>query len=73
MERHNAKFAKAPRRPDNLHRPLNVEPDRLRNILCLRDERRVSQQLAFSYERQRIILEESDITIGLPGKYVVDT
>ena len=70
VERYNAKFAKIPRRPDNLHRPLNVEPDRLRNILCLRDERRVSQQLAFSYERQRIILEENDVTRGLPGKYV---
>jgi transposase len=28
VERYNAKFAKAPRRPDNLHRPMNVEPDR---------------------------------------------
>ena len=70
VERYNAKFAKAPRRPDNLHRPLDVEPDRLRNILCLRDERRVSQQLAFSYERQRIVLEENDISRDLAGKYV---
>jgi hypothetical protein len=70
IERYNAKFAKVPRRPDNLHRALNVEPDRLRGILCLRDERYVSQQLAFSYDRRRIILEENDVTRGLPGKYV---
>jgi transposase len=70
MARHNAQFAKVPRRADNLHRPLNVEPDRLRDILCYRDERYVSNQLAFSYDRLRIILAENEITRDLPGKYV---
>lgn len=70
IERYNAKFAKTAHRSDNLHRTLNIEPDRLRDILCLRDERYVGKQLAFSYERQRIILEDNDITRGLPGKYV---
>lgn len=54
----------------NLHRALNVEPDRLREILCYRDERYVGNQLAFSYDRRRIILEETEITRGLPGKCV---
>lgn len=70
MARHNARFAKPPHRPDNLHRALNVEPDRLREILSLRDERYVGQQLAFSYDRKRIILEATELTRGLPGKYV---
>jgi hypothetical protein len=70
MARHNARFATLPRRTDDLHRPLNVEPGRLRDILCLRDERHVGQQLAFSYQRKRIILDETEITRGLPGKYV---
>lgn len=70
MARYNAMFAKAPRRPDNLHRALNIEPDRLRDVFCLRDERYVGAQLAFSFERQRIILEENEITRGLVGKYV---
>ncbi|WP_265501467.1 ISNCY family transposase [Paracoccus beibuensis] len=70
MARYNAQFAKVPRRADNLHRPLNVEPDRLRDILCYRDERYVSSQLAFSYDRLRIILAENEITRDLPGKYV---
>ena len=70
MARHNARFAKLPRRADDLHRSLNVEPDRLRDILCLRDERHVGQQLAFSYDRRRIILEETEITRGLVGTYV---
>ena len=68
--RYNAKFAKTPARSDNLHRALNIEPDRLRDVFCFRDERLVSKQLAFSYERQRIILAENDITRDLPGKYV---
>ncbi|WP_375262352.1 ISNCY family transposase [Palleronia sp.] len=70
IERHNMKFAKAPRRVDNLHRALNVEPDRLREILCYRDERYVGNQLAFSYDRRRIILEANEVTRDLPGKYV---
>ena len=59
MARHNAQFARLPRRSDNLHRALNVEPDRLRDILCYRDKRYVSSQLAFSYDRLRIILAEN--------------
>jgi hypothetical protein len=69
-DRFNAKFAKTPRRSDNLHRVMNIEPDRLRDVFCFRDQRYVSKQLVFSYERKRIILEESEITRGLPGKYV---
>ncbi len=70
MERYNARFSKVPRRADNLHRALNMGPDRLRDIFCLRDERYVGKQLALSYERKRIILQESEITRGLAGKYV---
>jgi hypothetical protein len=70
IARHNARFARTPLRTDDLHRALNIEPDRLRETLCLRDERYVGQQLAFSYDRWRIILQESDITRALPGKYV---
>ena len=33
-EHYNAQFAKAPAKPDNLHRALNVEPDRLEDVLC---------------------------------------
>jgi transposase len=70
VERFNAKFAKAPAKPDNLHRALNIEPDSLREVFCFQDQRYVGQQLTFSYERKRIMLEQSDITRGLVGKYV---
>jgi hypothetical protein len=69
-ERYNVKFAKAPAKSDNLHRALNVEPDRLADVLCWRENRYVGKQLTFSYDRKRIMLEESEITRGLVGKYV---
>lgn len=70
MERYNAQFSKIPARPDNLHRALNVEPDRLLEILCWKEKRYVTAQLAVSYERKRLILEENEVTSALPGKYV---
>lgn len=70
MEGFNEKFAKIPARPDNLHRVLNVRPDRLRDILCKREQRYVGQQLSFSYERKQIMLEKNEMSIGLAGKYV---
>ena len=68
--RHNTQFARPPARPDNLHRAVTETPDRLRDILCWRDERYVGRQLTFSYERKRIMLEETELSRGLVGKYV---
>ncbi len=70
MEDYNARFAIVPARPDNLHRPLNLTPDRLTEILCKREQRYVGSQLTFSFERQRIMLEETEVTRGLVGRYV---
>ena len=69
-DRYNTKFAKVPRSADNLHRPMNIELNRLRDVLAFQDERLVGAQLAFSYGRQRIILAKNEMTRGLPGKYV---
>ncbi|WP_057460844.1 ISNCY family transposase [Pseudovibrio sp. POLY-S9] len=69
-ERFNNRFAKRAYRPDNLHRTLNVEPDRLADILCWRDKRHVTQQLAISYNRKRIMLRETEFSRSLVGKYV---
>ncbi len=70
VERYNAKFAKAPAKPDNLHRALNIEPDRLAEVFCLRDKRYVTKDLTLKYDRKRIRLEVNDLTRGLVGKYV---
>ena len=70
VERFNAKFAKVPARPDNLHRALNIEPDRLSEVFCLRDKRYVTKDLSLKYDRKRLRLEVNDLTRGLVGKYV---
>jgi hypothetical protein len=70
IERFNARFAVAPVRPDDQHRPLNMAPERLRAILCRREQRYVGRQLTLSYDRQRLILERNEATERLAGKYV---
>ena len=70
MEAYNARFAVVPARPDDVHRPMNLAPDRLAEILCKREQRYVGAQLTFSFERKRIMLEETEVTRGLVGHYV---
>ncbi|NTZ63596.1 ISNCY family transposase [Agrobacterium tumefaciens] len=70
IDDYNARFAVCPARSDDLHRSMNLAPDRLREILCKREQRYVGSQLTFSYERRRIMLDENDVTRGLVGKYV---
>lgn len=70
MERYNAKFAKAPAKHDNLHRALNIEPDRLAEVFCLREKRHVTKNLMLKYGRKCIKLEVNDLTRGLVGKYI---
>jgi transposase len=70
VARFNARFAVAPARPDDLHRPLNIPPERLHEILCRRERRYVSRELTLSYDRLRIMLERTEATVGLAGEYV---
>jgi hypothetical protein len=47
-----------------------MAPDRLRDILCKREQRYVGAQLSFSFERKKIMLVETEVSRGLAGKYV---
>ncbi len=49
---------------------MNIEPDRLNEVFCLRDKRYVTKDLSLKYDRKRIRLEVNDLTRGLVGKYV---
>lgn len=40
------------------------------DVLCLRDQRHVGQQLTFQYHNQKIMLEVNETTRGMVGKYV---
>jgi hypothetical protein len=70
LERFNERFAVRAVKPENLHRPLNVAAARLNDILCHREQRYVSEQLTISYDRKQIILERSEMSEELGGKYV---
>ncbi|MDQ0558230.1 hypothetical protein QO004_000003 [Rhizobium mesoamericanum] len=52
MEDYNGRFALVPARSGDLHRPMNLAPDRLKEILCKREQRYVGAQLTFSFESQ---------------------
>lgn len=69
VERFNEKFAITPIKSDNLHRALNVQPSRLNDILCHREQRYIGQQLSFHYDRKQIILERTEVSEELAGKY----
>src|SRR5918998_4457822 len=70
VARFNERFAIAPARLEDLHRPLERTSAQLDTILAWREQRYVTQQLALSYNSKRIILDETPLTVGLAGKYV---
>ena len=70
MVRFNAQFSKAPAKSDDLHRALNIEPNSLSEVFCLRDQRHVTKNLMLKYDRKRIKLEINDLSRGLVGKFV---
>jgi transposase len=70
VARFNERFGVAPTRSQDLHRPLECGSARLDTILAWREQRYVTQHLALSYDRKRIILDETPLSVGLAGKYV---
>lgn len=70
IDRYNSRFAKALAKPDNLHRALNVEPDRLREIFCLPNKRYISKDLTIKYARKRLKLDINEVSRGLVSTYV---
>ena len=65
--RFNEKFAVRAARTENLHRPVAVKADRLRDILCHREQRHVGQQLTLLIDGEhdrlvrRVHIEPHDI------------
>ena len=70
IKRFNERFAIAPANPNDLHRPLQITANRLSDILCHREQRYVGSQLTFHYARRQIILEQTELSKGLAGRYV---
>jgi hypothetical protein len=59
MKSFNERFAIAPADSRDLHRPLQIAPSRLSDILCRREQRYVGAQLTFHYDRKHIIAAPS--------------
>src|ERR1700682_5966790 len=70
VERFNEKFSVPAAKAENVHRRLNLQAYRLADILCHREQRHLSQQLALAYDRRQIILERSELADKLEGQYV---
>lgn len=49
---------------------MNIKPDRLAEVLCLRDKRYVTRDLTQKYDGKRIRVEVNGLTRGLVGKSV---
>src|SRR5690606_40032355 len=48
---YNARFARPPEEPEDAHAPAAL-PDRLRAILCIKNQRKLSRQLTCQYQQQ---------------------
>ena len=69
MAAFNQKFAKAPRNPKDMHRPLN-EHDSLDGAMCHKEERTLSSSLTLRYDKVLFILDKTDLALSLARKRV---
>jgi len=66
---HNGRFAKTPRSPKDLHRPLSARDD-VDAALTWREERTVSHSLTLQYDKVLFLLEPSEFARGLARRRV---
>lgn len=66
---YNARFAKPPAHDKDLHRLLDPRQD-LDQILCWREQRKVSHQLVVNYNQMKLTLKPQGLAIRLRGKMV---
>jgi hypothetical protein len=69
-ERFNQMFAVQAAKDVDLHRALHPPAPKLNDMLCHREQRYVGAQLTFHCERRQIVLEQTELSKGLAGKYV---
>jgi len=69
MEEFNTKFAKEPRNPKDMHRPLS-EHDNLDASMCHKARRTLSGSLTLRYDKVLFILEPNDLSTSLARQKV---
>ncbi|MFM0047877.1 ISNCY family transposase [Paraburkholderia sediminicola] len=66
---YNTRFGKVPRSAFNAHRPLRTD-ENLDTILTWREPRRVTRSLTLQYDRVIYLLDDTDVTRRLVGRYI---
>lgn len=69
MDDYNRRFAKAPRHDFDVHRPLAHDDD-LAAFFTWREPRRVSKSLTVQYDKVLYLIEDSEISRKVIGKYI---
>ena len=64
---YNARFAKPPAREQDFHRVLDPRQD-LDDVLCWREQRKVSHQLVVNYNQMKLTLRSQGLAVRLRGK-----
>jgi hypothetical protein len=70
VESYNARFARPPRNPKDLHRAVRLDDD-LREVLAWREERTVTHNLTVQYDKILFLLEPTELTRSLARKRVM--
>ena len=71
IERHNKKFAKAPRSEANAHCPIDTDDCTLAHILSIHSERTLSRNLECSYNNVTYQIQSQDCKYRLQNKTVL--
>ena len=66
---YNGRFAKPPARDKDLHRVISPRQD-LDDVLCWREQRKVSHQLVVNYNQMKLTLQAEGLATRLRGKMV---
>lgn len=70
LEDFNARFAKLPRNPKDMHRPL-APHENLDGAMCRKEVRTLSQALTLRYDKVLFILDPTELSSSLAGKKVI--
>ncbi len=67
----NRRFAKAPKYPKNLHRPVNEQPAELDDIFAWQEFRTLSKSLTFQYDKMLYLVDPTEENTRIAGEKIM--
>jgi len=67
----NRRFARAPKYPKNLHRPVNEQPAELDDIFAWQELRTLSKSLTFQYDKMLYLVEPTEENTRIAGEKIM--